>query len=238
MNDKRAKTEEIEITGVGSVGAVGSSTVTVDETTTYTLTARRADDEVVATTVVTVVDRSPAEILEFTAEPAIAKEPGDPVVLRWRTANATQVSIIGIGDVGESGSIQVNPVVRTTYILVAYGLNSEVTAELTVTIENANRAPTARINNRGLVNVPDTGKSTIVLDGTQSSDPDGDPLTFQWRSLGPGRAEIMNPTSATPTARLLDGNGAYNFELEVTDDKGLRSFDRKMIQAADLPGLR
>ena len=230
--------EEVEITGIGSVGATGSSTVTVDETTTYTLTARSASNEVVATAVVTVVDRSPAEILEFTAEPAIAKEPGDPVVLRWSTANATQVSIVGIGDVSESGSIQVNPVVRTTYTLVAYGVNSEVTADVTVTIENANRAPTARINNRGLVNVPDTGNSTIVLDGTQSSDPDGDPLTFQWRSLGPGRAEIMNPTSATPSVRLLDGTGTYNFELEVTDDKGLRDFDSKKIEAADLPDLR
>ncbi len=230
--------EEVEISGIGSVGATGSSTVTVDETTTYTLTARSASNEIVATAVVTVVDRSPAEILEFTAEPAIAKEPGDPVVLRWNTANATKVSIVGIGDVSESGSIQVNPVVRTTYTLVAYGINSEVTAEVTVTVENANRAPTAKINNRGLVNVPDTGNSTIVLDGTQSRDPDGDPLTFQWRSLGPGRAEIMNPTSATPSVRLLDGTGTYNFELEVTDDKGLRDFDSKKIEAADLPDLR
>ena len=230
--------EEVEISGIGSVGATGSSTVTVDETTTYTLTARSAAAEVVATTVVTVVDRSPAEILEFTAEPAIAKEPGDPIVLRWRTANATKVSIVGIGEVEESGSIQVNPVVRTTYILVAYGINSEVTAEVNVTIENANRAPIAKINNRGLVNVPDTGNSTIVLDGSQSSDPDGDPITFQWRSLGPGRAEIMNPASVTPTVRLLDGTGPYNFELEVTDDKGLRAFDRKKIEAADLPDLR
>ena len=230
--------EEVEISDVGSVGATGSSTVTVDETTTYKLTARSLVSEVVATTVVTVVDRSPAEILEFTAEPAIAKEPGDPIVLRWRTANATKVSIVGIGEVEESGSIQVNPVVRTTYILVAYGISSDVTAEVNVTIENANRVPIAKINNRGLVNVPDTGNSTIVLDGSQSSDPDGDPITFQWRSLGPGRAEILNPTSATPTARLVDGTGAYNFELEVTDDKGLRSFDRKKIEAADLPDLR
>ncbi len=48
----------------------------------------------------------------------------------------------------------------------------------------------------------------------------------------------MNPTSPTPTVRLLDSTGAYNFELEVTDDKGLRSFDRKKIEAADLPDLR
>ena len=230
--------DEIEISDIGSVGAAGSSTVTVDETTTYTLTARSGVGEVVATAVVTVVDGSPVEILEFTAEPAIAKEPGDPVVLRWNTANATKVSIVGIGDVEATGSIQVNPVVRTTYILVAYGVNSEVTAEVNVTIENANRAPTAKITNREVVNVPDTGNSTIVLDGSQSSDPDGDPITFQWRSPGPGRVEIMSPTSATPTVRLLDGTGPYNFELEVTDDKGLRSFDRKKISAADIPRLR
>ena len=226
--------DDVTITGIGQVGSSGSSDVTVNETKTFTLTARNEAGEVNATAVVTVGDSTPAKIIEFTAMPAVAKEPGDPVVLSWSTENATQVSIVGIGDVAASGSVTVNPVVRTTYVLIAYGVNSEVSSEVTVTIENANRAPMAVINNNRVVYAPDTGLATVTLDGTRSMDPDGDPITFQWRSIGPGNAEISNPASATPTVRFVDGTGSYEFELEVTDDKGLRGFARHQIQVADL----
>ena len=226
--------DDVTITEIGQVGSSGSSSVTVSETKTFTLTARNEAGEVNATAVVTVADSAPPKILEFKAMPAVAKQPGDPVVLSWSTENATQVSIVGIGDVAASGSVTVNPVVRTTYVLIAYGVNSEVSSEVTVTIENANRAPMATINNNRVVYAPDNGLATLTLDGTRSMDPDGDPITFQWRSIGPGNAEISNPASATPTVRFVDGTGAYEFELEVTDDKGLRSFARHRIQVADL----
>ena len=119
-------------------------------------------------------------------------------------------------------------------MLIAYGVNSEVSSEVTVTVENANRAPMAIINNDRVLYAPDDGRATLTLDGTRSMDPDGDPITFQWRSIGPGNAEISNPTSATPTVRFVDGTGAYEFELEVTADKGLRGFARHQIQVADL----
>ena len=231
---KVRNSDDVTITEIGQVGSSGSSTVTVNETKTFTLTVRNEAGEVNATAVVTVADSTPAKILEFKAMPAVAKQPGDPVVLSWSTENATQVSIVGIGDVAASGSVTVNPVVRTTYVLMAYGVNSEVSSEVTVTIENANRAPMAIINNNRAVYAPDTGLATLTLDGTRSMDPDGDPITFQWRSIGPGNAEISNPASATPMVRFVDGTGAYEFELEVTDDKGLRGFARHQIQVADL----
>ena len=230
--------DDVTISGIGQVGSSGSSEVTVNETKTFTLTARNEAGEVNATAVVTVVDDSadgsPAKILEFKAMPAVVKEPGDPSVLSWSTEGATQVSIVGIGDVAASGSVTVNPVVRTTYVLIAYGVNSEVSSEVTVTVENANRAPMAIVNNNRVLYAPDKGMATLTLDGTRSMDPDGDPITFQWRSIGPGNAEISNPASATPTVRFVDGTGAYEFELEVTDDKGLRGFARHQIQVADL----
>ena len=226
--------DDVTITEIGQVGSSGSSSVTVNETKTFTLTARNEAGEVNATAVVTVASSTPPKILEFKAMPGVAKQPGDPVVLSWSTENATQVSIVGIGDVAASGSVTVNPVVRTTYVLIAYGVNSEVSSEVTVTIENANRAPMAIINNNRVVYAPDNGLATLTLDGTRSMDPDGDPITFQWRSIGPGNAEISNPASATPSVRFVDGTGAYEFELEVTDDKGLRSFARHKIQVADL----
>ena len=226
--------DDVTITEIGDVGASGSSTVSVSETKTFTLTARNEAGEINATAVVTVVDGSPAKILEFNAMPAVVKEPGDPSVLSWSTEGATQVSIVGIGDVAASGSVTVNPVVRTTYVLIAYGVNSEVSSEVTVTIENANQAPMAIINNNRVVYARNNGLATVTLDGTRSMDPEGGTITYQWRSIGAGNAEISNPTSATPTVRFVDGTGSYEFELEVTDDKGLRGFARHQIQVADL----
>lgn len=61
-----------------------------------------------------------------------------------------------------------------------------------------------------------TGPATdVTLDGTGSSDPDGDPLDFLW--TGPfigGTASGATPTVAFP------GVGLFDVTLEVTDDKG------------------
>ena len=76
--------DDVTITEIGDVGSSGSSTVSVSETKTFTLTARNEAGEINATAVVTVLppaDGSPAKILEFNAMPAVVKEPGDPSVL-------------------------------------------------------------------------------------------------------------------------------------------------------------
>lgn len=61
--------------------------------------------------------------------------------------------------------------------------------------------------------------STIVLDGTASSDPDGDTLTFSWvLSSKPqgSTATLSSATTATPTF-VLDTPGNYTIHLTVSD---------------------
>jgi hypothetical protein len=61
--------------------------------------------------------------------------------------------------------------------------------------------------------------ATVQLDGTGSSDPDGDPLTYTWTlvsSSGPTIA--LTPPAAAPTFVALD-DGIYTFRLTVTDGK-------------------
>lgn len=64
--------------------------------------------------------------------------------------------------------------------------------------------------------------ATLVLDGTGSSDPDGDSLSWAWSiaSRPPGsNARIDNTT--TPTSALkLDVSGRYTVSLTVSDSKG------------------
>ena len=60
---------------------------------------------------------------------------------------------------------------------------------------------------------------TVTLDGTGSSDADGDPLTYQWTavSVPPGSlASLSNPNAASPTF-VADVHGTYDFSLRVND---------------------
>ena len=99
-------------------------------------------------------------------------------------------------------------------------------ATVTVGVEFPNRSPNAVAESPLVILVPaGTETGTGVLDGSKSSDPDGDQLTYAWRSLGPLHAELDNPSAQSPTATFLGGYGEYNFELMVTDPDGLMHFD-------------
>jgi len=75
----------------------------------------------------------PAPIAQLTATPTTITA-GDQVVLSWRTTDATNISIDGIGDVPSSGVKTVNPTTSTSYHLVARGDGgtTEATARVTV----------------------------------------------------------------------------------------------------------
>lgn len=71
---------------------------------------------------------------------------------------------------------------------------------------------------------------TAVLSGSNSTDPEGLPLTFSWKQLsGPNTATIASPVMSNP---IVSGmiNGAYVFTLTVTDQAGLTSSASQSVQ--------
>jgi hypothetical protein len=222
---------DVTITGLGRVDPTGSSAVSPANSTTYTLTARNAGGEVNATAVVNVVKL--AKILSFTAEPAASAKQGDPVVLRWTTENATEAVITGIGTVPINGSVTVRPTTDTTYTLTAYGRRNSVQAVLIVRVGPPPTTPPPTGGNRPPVAVvgPDieTNAFIVTLDGSRSFDPDGDPITYQWRSVGFLGAEVYGANSPNPQVRMTAGSGSYVFELVVTDDKGATGSARQRV---------
>ncbi len=210
---------------VGQVDPIGTSTVdSLTDTTTFKLTATNESGSVSATAVVVVFKQ--VQINSFSANKTTVANPGEPAVLTWSTTGATRVVITGVGDVDPNGSATVNPVGTTIYTLIAYGENTETSAVITLNVENANRSPIAiAIGPRFLIFPPGTETAQTELDGSRSYDPDRDPITYEWRSIGEKFAEVFQPTAAKPTVEFQGGPGSYEFELMVTDDKGSMGFD-------------
>jgi len=92
-------------------------------------------------------------------------------------------------------------------------------------LETENRPPVAHAGPDQTVAVG----SLVTLNGSQSTDPDGDPLTFSWSFLSippDSNASLLNPTSVTPTF-IADQSGDYVVELVVHD--GLASSNPDIV---------
>lgn len=217
--------DTITIQPFGNVDATGSREVSPATTTTYTLTATNRFGSASASATVEVIPR--ARIVSCTVNPTVIRTPGQPVTFTWATENALYVFIDGgIGQRTANGSLtNAGPIRSQTYTLTAVGRGSQATCTFNVVLEpnpaeRPNRPPTAIIAGSGEIV---TSFRELTLNGSGSFDPDGDPVTFSWRSVD-GRAIVLDPSSPNPTVRLVQTNyGDFTFELTVTDRAGLTS---------------
>jgi hypothetical protein len=81
----------------------------------------------------------------------------------------------------------------------------------------ANHAPIANAGADQTVQCAGQGGTLVTLDGSASSDPDGDTLTYIWTD------EWNNLVGATMMPQLTVGMGLHTFSLTVTDSAGLKS---------------
>jgi len=85
---------------------------------------------------------------------------------------------------------------------------------------NTNRAPVANAGGNQTVDE----QSTVTLDGSASSDPDGNTLSYSWTQIGGGSVALSNATSSQATFNAPDvGIGSsttLTFRLSVTDTVG------------------
>jgi len=97
-----------------------------------------------------------------------------------------------------------------------------------VTVLGQNRPPVA---DAGPNQVVDEGV-LVLLDGSDSCDPDGDDITFLWKQLEGTGVHLSDVTEMQPTfpAPNVAPNGeSLIFELMVTDEWGLSSRDRCIV---------
>jgi peptidoglycan-associated lipoprotein len=91
---------------------------------------------------------APAPMATITAEPSTIT-PGGSATLTWKTTDASNVSIVGLGQVASAGTQTVTPTQTTSYHLVAQGDGGTADATATVSVTTA-APPPAPISETGI----------------------------------------------------------------------------------------
>jgi hypothetical protein len=123
------------------------------------------------------------------------------------------------------------PGVYVISLVVDDGKAFSTPASVTVTAASGNVAPVASAGD----DVSTVSGTTVTLDGTLSSDANGDPLTYAWaivsRPAG-STAALVAPTSASP-GLTPDVAGIYVIELVVNDGQLASAPDRVVVTAGE-----
>lgn len=213
---------EVSISGIGLVGPSGTLLVSPDETTEYTLTATNpsgtATQSVTLTVNPIVIPPLPDPVIDFFS--AIPDEilQGEFTTLSWGTRFAETVTISALGQVGPAGSLVLAPTTTTTYTLTATNSEGSVSQDVTVTVipvEPPNNPPVAHAGADQVLRSP----GMVTLDGSGSTDPDGDPLSYQWEQVGGLTVALSGADTANPTFMASRG-GQLVFRLTVSDGRG------------------
>ena len=122
------------------------------------------------------------------------------------------------------GNPSAPPIILTFRLTVTDRCGGSTTAETTVTVVNVPHAPTAVATGPLTAN---EGGDTVMLNGLQSSDPDGDPLSYAWMQIDGPHVDLDDATSATPSFSTpwVSANTPLKFKLTVSDGFGGTSSD-------------
>ena len=140
---------------------------------------------------------------------------GDPLTYSW-TLSTPVGSGASLSDATAAGPTFTADVAGsyTATLVVNDGSVDSAPDSVDITVVTPNQAPSANAGADQSVDVGDT----VTLDGTGSSDPDGDPLTYSWTLSTPvgSGASLSDPTAAAPTF-TADVAGSYTATLVVND---------------------
>lgn len=95
---------------------------------------------------------------------------------------------------------------------VSDGLQSSDPATVSISVGSVNDIPVACAGSDQTVTPP----ATVTLDGTCSTDPDGDSLTFRWTQTSGETVSLSDATASRPTFTPTKA-GTYTFQLTVHD---------------------
>jgi hypothetical protein len=115
--------------------------------------------------------------------------------------------------------------VFTFQLVVRDGTEASLPKTTQVLVTNSNRAPVAVVNVVGGTTHVDERTGSVTLDGTDSSDPDGEALSFAWVQTAGPAVQLDDPGSASPTFMPPEVTADTTFHFRLVVDDGLEASD-------------
>jgi uncharacterized repeat protein (TIGR01451 family) len=241
IDDNSVTTTTVVTPGSADVSVTGSASpdvVMLDGILTYTL---NVENHGPAATAVTLSDTLPAgtTLISATQTGSAGSCTGTTTAItcEWPSLSvAAQVTIV----------IQATaPGMLTNTAVVSGAASDPNSANNAVTlVTRVNRPPTANAGPDQMASVGDTCRAVVTLNGTGSSDPDGDTLTYAWtidNQLPPLPPPIpfspVDPSTGLVTGPTITGPvppGVHTITLTVTDGFGGTSSDTVVVTVRDV----
>jgi hypothetical protein len=153
----------------------------------------------------------------------------DTVSYQWTKVSGPSVSLGSLAQQNITFT-PTNSGLYTFSVTCSDGVNTSTAAQVCVTVNAVNHAPTA---NAGADKDVNKG-SQVSLDGTASSDPDGDALYYSWAQVS-GPATVSLSGSQTSKASFMASTvGTYEFSLVVSDGKVYSTSDTVVVRVISL----
>ena len=187
-------------------------------------------------------DRSVVEAVTVTLNGAASTDPeNETLSYSWaHTSGTPSVSLTNANQVSATFTSPTVPgsvnaaLVFTLTVTDARGLTATDTVTITVVAHENNQAPTADAGS------DQTGVSegaTVTLDGTGSSDPENEAISYSWSQTGGRTVTLSSTTAASPTftaPQVVAANGTLTFSLTVT--AGSKSSTADTVDVTITPG--
>ncbi len=139
---------------------------------------------------------------------------GDEISYQWSQTGGPAVSLEGAETATPSFTAPTGPAALEFELEVCDPSEACETDSVAVSVEApANEPPTA---NAGPDQTVASG-AEVELDGSGSSDPNGDEISYQWSQTGGPAVSLEGAETATPSFTAPTGPAALEFELEVCD---------------------
>ncbi len=197
----------LNITSVSSATAnVGLAEIEVWGTTNLAPVANAGSDRAVTTGAAVTLDGSGSSDAN-----------GDPLTYAWSQTGGTAVTLSSATVAKPTFTAPTTAGTLTFSLTVNDGKVDSAADSVVITVNAppVNQPPTANAGpDRGV----DTG-TLVTLDGSGSSDPNGDPLTYAWSQTGGTAVTLSSATAVKPTFTAPNTADTLTFSLVVNDGK-------------------